>query len=73
MNSTVSTALLIMSAVVFSCVVVDYAVNIMQQTLNPVNNPQIDHIKSFENDLLNQTQIFNMTVPQLPMPTDPGS
>jgi hypothetical protein len=66
-ESTVAALLLVTSAVVFACVVVSYAVNIAEQTLNTDNMPQLDRIKNLENNFLNQTSnIYNQTLPELP-------
>lgn len=66
METAVATLLLVTAAVVLACVVVGYAVNISEQTMNTTNNPQLDQIKGLENTLLNETDIFNATIPQLP-------
>jgi hypothetical protein len=67
LETTVAALLLVTSAVVLTCVVVDYAVNIVQQTLNTDNIPQLDRIRNIENSLLNQTDVlFNQTLPPSP-------
>ena len=67
LETTVATLLLITSAVILTCVVVDYAVGVVQQVLNTQNIPQLDRIKNIENNVLNQTDsFFNQTQPQLP-------
>ena len=67
MQTSVATLLLVTAAVMFACVVVNYGVAVVEQTLNTNNNPQIEHIKIFENNILNQTnELFNETQPQLP-------
>jgi hypothetical protein len=72
MESTVAALLLVVSAVAISCVVVTYAVNVAEQSLNTQNNPQIDQIRSLESDLLNQTNnMLNQTqagIPNQPSP-----
>ncbi len=69
MDSTVSTALLITTAVVLACVVSGFAINTMQQTVNPNTNPQIGQVKDLQNLLLNQTNsLFNETTPEIPLP-----
>jgi hypothetical protein len=53
--------------VLLACVVVDFAVNIVQQTLNTEHIPQLDRIRSIENGILNQTDgYFNQTIPEPP-------
>ena len=69
LETAVAALLLVTAAVVLSCVVVSYAVSTMEQTLNTNNIPQLAPLKSLENNLLNQTDPFNGTQPQLPNPT----
>ena len=66
LETAVATLLLITAAVVLACVVVSYAVSTMEQTHNTNNIPQLDPLKNLENNLLNQTDLFNGTQPQLP-------
>jgi hypothetical protein len=67
LETTVAALLLVTSTVVLACIVVDYAVTIVQQTLNTDNIPQLARIKNIENSLLNQTDnLFNQTAPELP-------
>lgn len=66
METAVATLLLITAAVVLSCVVINYAVNTIGQTLNTSNIPQLNKLNNLENNLLNQTVTFNSTEPQLP-------
>jgi ethanolamine transporter EutH len=66
LQTTVVTLLLITTSVVFACVVIDYAVSAIQNTLNTSNIPQLDRIKSIESNLMNQTDAFSGTQPQLP-------
>ena len=66
LETAVATLLLITAAVVLTCVVVTYAVNTVEQTLNTNNIPQFAPLKNLENNLLNQTGLFNGTQPQLP-------
>ena len=63
MQSTLATLLLVTSCVVLTCVVIDYAVICMEQTLNTTNLPQLDRIKNLESTLLNQTEnLFNQVL-----------
>lgn len=72
METTGTSLLLVTAAVVLACVVVNYAVNVVEQAVNTDNIPQIDKIKNIENNLLNQTdQLFNETQPQLPSQPPP--
>jgi hypothetical protein len=65
MQSTVAALLLVTSAVVLACVVVDYAVVVFQETLQSNSLPQLEQLKDAQNTLLNQTEsLFNQT--QLP-------
>jgi predicted PurR-regulated permease PerM len=72
LETAVTSLLLVTAAVVLACVVVNYAVNIVEQVANTDNIPQLDRIKNIENNLLNQTdQLFNETQPQLPSQPPP--
>ncbi len=65
MESTVATLLLVTSTVVIACIVVTYAANVVEQTLNTENIPELGRLKSLQNSLLNQTDSFlNQTLPQ---------
>ena len=67
LETTVAALLLVTSAVVLACVAVDYAVTIMQQTLNTDNIPQLDRLRDIEGSFLNQTDsLFNQTLPEIP-------
>jgi hypothetical protein len=71
-QTTVATLLLITSAVLLTCVVIDYAVGIIQQTLNTDNIPQLDKIRDIENRIQNQTDsLFNQAPPELPTQQSP--
>jgi len=71
-QTTVATLLLITSAVLLTCVVIDYAVGIIQQTLNTDNIPQLAKIRDIENRIQNQTDsLFNQAPPELPTPQSP--
>ena len=66
METVVATLLLVVSAVLLACVVIDYAVIIVEQTLQTTNIPQIDRIREIEDFLLNQTDnLFNQTQPEI--------
>jgi hypothetical protein len=71
LETAVATLLLITAAVVLACVVVSYAVSTVEQTLNTNNIPQLAPLKNLENNLLNQTDLFNGTQPQLPSQPPP--
>ena len=71
MQTTVVTLLLITTSVVFACVAIDYAVSAIQNSLNTTNIPQLDRIKSIESNLMNQTDAFSGTQPQLPSEPSP--
>ena len=74
MQSTVATLLLVTSTVILACVVIDYAVGIVQTTLNTENIPQLNKIRDIENSIQNQTDsLFDHTPPDLPTPTPPPS
>jgi hypothetical protein len=72
METTVATLLLVASAVILACVVVNYAVGITEQTMKNPNIPELGRLKDFQNSLLNQTDtLFNSTVPQSPNQSAP--
>ena len=67
MQTVVATLLLVVSAVILTCVVIDYAIVTVEQTLQTINIPQIDRVKKIESSILNQTDnLFNQTQPELP-------
>jgi hypothetical protein len=67
LQTSVATLLLVTAAVVLACVVVNYAVTVVEQTLDTENIPQLDRIKKLESNIFNQTdQLLNETQPQLP-------
>jgi hypothetical protein len=67
METSLATLLMVTSAVVIACVVVSYAVSVMEQTLNTQNIPELDRIRNIQNSILNQTDsLFNQTQPELP-------
>ena len=68
MQSTLTTLLIITSAVALACVAVNYALTATEQTLQTEDMPQMERIKNLENMLLNQTEsMFNGTM-GLPIP-----
>jgi hypothetical protein len=70
LETTVATLLLVTSTIVLACVVVNYAVSVVEQTLNTENIPELDRIRSIQDNILNQTdRLYNSTLPSLP--TDP--
>ena len=71
MQTTVTTLLFVTSAIVLACVVVNYAVEACEQTLDTESLPQFDRIRTLEDKLLNQTDTlindldtFNQTYPE---------
>ena len=70
MQTTVASLILVVSAVVIAGIVVDYAVNVVQATLQTTNLPQLDQLRAIQSDILNQTNDLlygNMT--QTPSPS----
>ena len=62
MQATLVTLLLITSAVMLTCVVVDYAVGIFEVVLQIEDLPQIAKIRDLEGKILNQTDnMLNQT------------
>ena len=56
MEATVAALLLVTASVVLACVVVNYAVNIVQVTVDTHNFPEVSRLQDYINNLLNQTQ-----------------
>jgi hypothetical protein len=56
MEATVAALLLVTASVVLACVVVTYAVNIVQITIDTHNFPEVNKLQDYVNNLLNQTQ-----------------
>jgi hypothetical protein len=56
MEATVAALLLVTASVVLACVVVNYAVNIVQVTVDTRNFPEVNKLQEYVNNLLNQTQ-----------------
>lgn len=72
MQATLATLLLITSAVMLTCVVVDYAVGIFVNVLQTDNLPQIAKIRDLESMILNQTDnLFNQTENLFTNPAQP--
>jgi hypothetical protein len=67
LETTVATLLLITAAVVLASTVVTIAVTIFEKTLNTNDVPQLNQLRDLQNNLLNQTSVFNGTEPQLPI------
>jgi predicted PurR-regulated permease PerM len=64
LQTSVASLILVVSAVVISCLVVDYAVNVVEATLQTSNIPQLARIKDMQRSLLNETDsLFNSTWP----------
>jgi len=71
MQSTLTTLLIITSAVALARVAVNYALTAAEKTLKPENLPQMERIRNLENMLLNLTDsMFNGTM-GLPIPEAP--
>jgi hypothetical protein len=72
MQATLATLLLVTSAVMLTCVVVDYAVGIFVNVLQTDNLPQIAKIRNLESVVLNQTDnLFNQTEDLFTDPAQP--
>ncbi|MCX8150132.1 MAG: hypothetical protein N3D85_01285 [Candidatus Bathyarchaeota archaeon] len=64
MEASVAALILVVAAVVFSCLVVDYAVNIVEATLNTENIPQLVRLREMQAAFLNETDsMLNSTLP----------
>ncbi len=67
MQTAVVTLLLVVSAVLFACIVVEYAVSIFEQTLQTQNTPYMDRIRELEDLIINQTdKLLNQTILEIP-------
>ncbi len=71
-ETSVAVLILVVSAVVISCVVVDYAVSIVEATLNTRDIPQLVRLREMQGAFLNETDgLFNSTLPaplEFPVP-----
>jgi hypothetical protein len=71
LEASVAALILVVSAVVISCLVVDYAINIVEATLDTTNLPQLQRLRDMQTTFLNETDLlFNST---LPVPADSPS
>jgi hypothetical protein len=69
MEATVATLLLVTASVILACVVVTYAVNIVQVTVDTHNLPEVNKLQDYVNGLLNETQsTFEASEPQVTTP-----
>lgn len=67
METTVAALLLVTASVVLASVVVNYAVNITQVTVDTHNLPELNKLQNYMNNLLNETQgTINGTGVQVP-------
>ncbi len=72
METTVAALLLVTASVVLASVVVNYAVNITQVTVDTHNLPELNKLQNYMNNLLNETQsAINGTGVQVPDPSLP--
>jgi predicted PurR-regulated permease PerM len=69
LETAVATLLLVTASVVLACVVVTLAVTTIEQTINTQNIPQMAQLKTFENRLLNETNVMTGALQQAPSPT----
>ncbi len=56
MEATVAALLLVTASVVLACVVVNYAVSIIQVTIDTQNFPEVNKLQDYVNNMLNATQ-----------------
>jgi Tfp pilus assembly protein PilN len=72
METSLATLLLIASAVILTCIVIDYAVSVVQTTIQIKESPQMGKLLDLENKLMNQTDsLLNQTMTQTPEPLQP--
>lgn len=64
METSVAALILVVSAVVLACVVVDYAVTIVEATLDTSDLPQLVRLREMQGAFLNATDaLSNSTLP----------
>jgi hypothetical protein len=64
LEASVAALILVVSAVVLACVVVDYAVNIVEATLDTSDLPQLVRLREMQDAFLNATDtLSNSTLP----------
>ena len=56
METTVAALLLVTASVVLACVVVTYAVNIIQVTVDTRNLPEVNKLQDYVNNLLHEIE-----------------
>jgi hypothetical protein len=56
MEATVATLLLVTASVILACVVVTYAVNIVQVTVDTQNMGPVNDLKTYVDSMLNETK-----------------
>ncbi|MBS7659515.1 MAG: hypothetical protein QXT06_03365 [Candidatus Bathyarchaeia archaeon] len=56
MYSSVAALLLIVASVLFTCIVIDYVISIMESVFKNNSSPQIEQIRTLEKALLNHTK-----------------
>jgi hypothetical protein len=67
METTVAALLLVTASVILACVAVNYAINIIQVTMDNHNMPEVNKLQDYVNNLLNETQSsINSTAAQVP-------
>ncbi len=72
MQAALAALLLLTSTVVITCIVVNYAVAIIETTLQTSNLPQLDRLRNLQEALLNQTNaLVNQTIPIMTNSTVP--
>jgi len=65
MQNALATILLLTSSVILCCFVIDYAVGVVQATIQTDNIPQVQRLRNMESSVLNQTDnLFNQTLTQ---------
>jgi hypothetical protein len=69
METTVTALLLVTASVVLACVAVNYAVNIVQVTVDTHNFPEVNRLQDYVNNLLNETESSTYGTVQMPQPT----
>jgi hypothetical protein len=72
MEATVAALLLVTASVVLACVVVTYAVNIIQVTIDTHNLPEVNKLQDYVNNLVHEAEDpINGTSAQEPDPSFP--
>jgi hypothetical protein len=72
MEATVAALLLVTASVVFACVVIGYAINIAQATMDSDDFAQVSPLQDYIYSVLNQTNnALDSSIGSTPIPQEP--